>query len=122
MKRQFIVISISIFLFLMLIFLLNKYNKYFMVRDIISEWKYKTDGGFVKIDKCALYKGDYYLSLSKTHDDKSHIHLIVDKYGIFICYVIKKYDFHSNVYYIEPFKNATEIVEEMITNIENFKY
>jgi len=121
MYNKFIIIGITFFfILLLLIFLLNKYKKGKIIKNIFDEWKSKT-GGFVEIDKNGSCKGDFYLSFSQFKNTESHIHLIIDECGDFMCYIVKKYNLHSKVYHITPYENIPKLVDNMIENMKNFK-
>ena len=110
--------------------LYNYYQKQKIINEIIKEWIIRTNGNY-KYANTYLYEGDYYLSINKLDDHDSHIQLITmyknnkkynpDKPNCPICddlcYVVKKYDLHSNLYYINQNANPNDIVEEMIKNL-----
>jgi len=119
-KTKFIIIGIIICLILFL-YLIYRYEKDRHVKNIADEWMRKTNGGAIKIDDEGRYKDDYYLSINKFENYDSHIHLIVNNCGNYMCYIVKKYNLHSDVYFIDNTKNVSKLVDEMIYNLINFK-
>lgn len=100
-------------------------NDYFinetLINGIIQEWKIKTNGGYVKLDKHDNYKGDYYLSIYNLPNYHYHIHIIQDCTEGDLCYMIKKANLHSQIFIIEENKSPSKIVEEMINNYNYFE-
>ena len=123
-------------LIVLVIFLLYKLYQYYQKQKFISEinkeWKKITNGGAVDKDTETIYKGDYYLSLN-SDDYYSHIHLIINN-NIFkipdenndvtcynLCYMVKKYDLHSELYIIDQNKSPKTIAEDMYRELYFFK-
>ena len=106
-----------------------KNNKKY-INQILSEWKKQTNGNVHK-DTTTIYKGDYYLSLSKHHEYNTHVHLITHnfykdddtkillpmKFG----YLLKKYkNIHSKPNIINKKINPKETVSIMIKKFNTF--
>lgn len=119
-KRKIAIFGIVICLILFL-YLIYRYDKDRYVKDIADEWVRKTKGGIIKIDDEGRYKDDYYLSINKFENYNSHIHLIVNNCGNYMCYIVKKYDLHSDVFFIDNKRDVSKLVDEMISNLMNFK-
>jgi len=60
----------------------------------------KTNGGIIKIDNEGRYKDDYYLSINKFENYDSHIHLIVNNCGNYMCYIVKKNTIYIQIYFL----------------------
>lgn len=115
--KCFVLIS-GIILF---IFLFYRYHRRRKVEKILNEWRRKTNG-YVDKDSSANYYGDYYLSFNKHKDDDTHVHLVVDNCcsSVYLCYIIKKHDEHSETKNIWPHENETVLVDKMLYDYENF--
>lgn len=121
--NKYIVVALLFIIFYTLVnYLIYNYKKTKIVEGIIDEWKTRTNGGYIEVDKRGNYKNDLYLSMSNFENGDSHIHLITNKPGKFIGYVVKKYDLHSREYFYDETTSPTEIVNEMLENIHTFKY
>jgi len=119
---------IIIFIILAISFLFYKtyvyYKKQTLIKEILQEWKEKTNGGYIKLDEEGDYKNDYYLSINNTQNWDSHIHLIVyNCRESALCYLIKKNDNHSKLYNINMNMNnsAKIIVENMIQHYNDYE-
>lgn len=114
-----LIIVINLYL---ITFYYKKNDKNIIINKILQDWKNKTNGGHIKLDTDSRYKDDYYLSIYKTEDYHSHIHLIKTcDQSVFLCYIIKKDNKHSEVYIIDENKNTVVLVNEMIENYNNFE-
>jgi hypothetical protein len=92
-----------------------------LINEILKEWHYKTDGGFIKVDDTSRYKGDYYLSINNFESTIHHIHIITSCNENDLCYVVKNHGLHSQVYFIDTNKPAGETVKEMLQNYNKFQ-
>ena len=120
-KNIYIILLLSLLIIINL-YLVTFYYKNVFVQKIIQGWNNKTNGGNIKMDKNARYKDDYYLCIDNYHDSDSHIHLIKTcDQSDFLCYIIKKDNKHSELYFINENKNSVQIVNEMIENYNNFE-
>ncbi len=118
-----LLLSLLIILNLYLVtFYYNENHENVFIQKIIQGWNNKTNGGYIKLDKNARYKDDYYLSIDNYHDNDGHIHLIKTcDQSDFLCYIIKKDNKHSELYFINENKNTFHVVNEMIENYNNFE-
>lgn len=137
MYKNILFIILIVILILVVLFLLYKlyqyYQKHKFINEIIEEWGKITNGGLIQQDKNGNFKGDYYLSINNKSDSDSHIHLIIVD-NIFkkkdnrykdtcfdLCYTAKKYNLHSELYYIDQNKSPKTIVEDMYRELYFFK-
>ena len=119
---MYIILLLSLLIILNLYLVIFYYNKNVFIQKIIQGWNNKTNGGHIRLDKNGRYKDDYYLSIDNYHDNDDHIHLIKTcDQSDFLCYIIKKDNKHSELYFINENKNVYGIVNEMIENYNNFE-
>lgn len=110
-----------IFFILFILFILNLilylfYKKQIIIKNILHAWKQKVNDGNITFDGIGNYKNDYYLSLDKDNDWSTHIHLFTDNKNCYLCYVAKKNNKYSSLYIIDTNKDASLIVDEMLSN------
>ena len=100
-KNKYIIFFlVFLIIALYLVYLYCYYVKQDILNEIRKEWVIKTDGGFVKIDEEGRYKGDYYLSISNVENRQSHIHIMTNHRENDLCYLVKKNNLHSKLYFI----------------------
>ena len=132
MYKNILFIILIVVVILLLYKLYQYYQKQQFINELIEEWQKITNGGNVKQDDHREFKGDYYLSLN-SDDYYSHIHLIINN-NIFkipdenndvtcynLCYMVKKYDLHSELYIIDQNKSPKTIAEDMYRELYFFK-
>ena len=121
-KNKYIILLLLFFIIIFCLYLLINYcKKQMIIKEIIEQWKNKTGSGYIKLDDNGDYEGDYYLSINNFDDRYSHIHLIATCNKSDLCYIIKKYNHHSQLYIIDINRNPNSILNEMIRNFYNFK-
>lgn len=122
MKLKLIRILLLISSFFIFMGLFYRYQKKRKVEKILNEWTRKTNGTIRK-DLSNTYEGDYYLTMTSNKDDDTHVHLVVENCdkSAYLCYLIKKYGFHSKSVCIQPHEDEGELVKKMIYDFLNFK-
>ena len=133
MYKNILFIILIVVVILLLYKLYQYYQKQQFINELIEEWQKITNGGNVKQDDHREFKGDYYLSINKTHNYYSHIHLIINDI-IFknpeenndvtcynLCYMAKKHDLHSELHIIDQNKSPKTIAEDMYRELYFFK-
>ena len=121
-KNIYIILPLLLIIVVNLYLVTFYYNENVFIQKIIQGWNNKTNGGNIRLDKNGLYKDDYYLSIHNSKDDDSHIHLIKTcDQSDFLCYIIKKDNKHSELYFINENENSFHIVNNMIENYNNFE-
>jgi len=122
-KNKYIIFFL-VFLIIALYLLSKGVYSYYVEKHILNEirkeWVIKTGGGFVKIDEEGSYKGDYYLSISNVENIQSHIHIMTNHRENDWCYLVKKNNLHSKLYFIDKNKTSRELVEEFLQNYRKF--
>ena len=120
-KNKYIIFFlVFLIIALYLVYLYCYYVKQDILNEIRKEWVIKTDGGFVKIDEEGRYKGDYYLSISNVENRQSHIHIMTNHRENDLCYLVKKNNLHSKLYFIDKNKTSRELVSEFLQNYNKF--
>ena len=66
------------------------------------------------------FKGDYYLSISNVENRQSHIHIMTNHRENDLCYLVKKNNLHSKLYFIDKNKTSRELVSEFLQNYNKF--
>ena len=132
MYKNILFISLIIVVIFLLYKLYHYYKKQKLISEILEEWKKIPNGGAVDKDTTTIYKGDYYLSLN-SDDYYSHIHLIIndiifknpdEKYKqtcYDLCYMVKKYNLHSELHIIDQNRSPKAIAEDMYRELYFFK-
>ena len=118
--KYLFIFFILIIVYVIIIFI----KKYILIGQILTEWKKKTKGKFIKMDNTDYFY-DYYLCFNNSENINSHIHLLTFKsynfYNILkLCYAIKQNNIHSIEFNINFNQTPTEICNEMIHNFINF--
>lgn len=120
-KNKYIILfAVFLIIALYLLYLYSYYVKQHILNEIRKEWVIKTDGGFVKIDEEGRYKGDYYLSISNVENRQSHIHIMTNHRENDLCYLVKKNNLHSKLYFIDKNKPSHELVGDFLQNYNKF--
>lgn len=120
--------------FLWVLFKTEKDRKEACIRSIVTAWSGQTQGGHVKQDVIDPYEGDYYLSLTTTDNQHTHVHLITNKHASVkanhppalkacrrLCYLVKKADQHASIHEIDLGRSGEDIVAEMLRNFADFQ-
>ena len=114
----------------------SKYKHSQLVQNILREWKVQTNGkGHIARDGGTIYTCDYYLSLSKTDNHDTHVHLIirnfynnsraqpgssfVRKSNNVLGYCIKKRGNHSTPVTINGKQSPKSIVSTMLDKLRS---
>ena len=123
--KNILIILISLILVILFYIIILFIKKYILINQILTEWKKKTNGDFIKMDNSTNYIYDYYLSFTPYENYNSHIHLLIFKsYKLYnfleLSYVVKKNNMHSKKIIINLNKKPNEICNEMIYNFDNF--
>ena len=120
MYKNILFISLILLVIFLLYKLYHYYKKQKLISEILEEWKKIPNGGAVDKDTTTIYKGDYYLSISNVENRQSHIHIMTNHRENDLCYLVKKNNLHSKLYFIDKNKTSRELVSEFLQNYNKF--
>jgi len=131
----YIILTLIVIRFLYYLYV--HYTKNNLVEQILYQWKKQTNGNIQKATE-GVYTDDYFLSFNEKHDNKTHIHLITNKFyanfdefitlffrpnceiipTVTIGYVIKKNNRYLQPIKINQYNDAQTICYHMIKSFE----